>query len=427
MRILIFSFAILFFSVANVVSNQEQDSTLQIIHVNHPSYPLRPKTTLSWEDSVLQMQSNDESRVRYLSMLASARQTVPIASGSQITKNPTYIIKVNVGTPAQPLLMALDTNNDAALVPCHMCLGCSSTTFNSTKSSTFNNVTCGSPQCSQVSNSNCGGKTSCHFNLPYGNSNVSANLAQDTLTLANNHIPNFTFGCVNSTTGTSLPAQGLMGLGRGPLSFISQTLTLYNSTFSYCLPNYKSSGFTGSLKLGPKFQPIQIKSTPLLKNSRRPSLYYVDLKAISVGANVVKIPPSAFAFDPNTGAGTIFDTGVQFTTLVMPAYVAVRDEFRRRMGKATVSSLGGFDTCYTVPITIPSITFMFQGMNMTLAQDNFLIHSTSGSTTCLAMAAEMDGSVNSVLNVIGSFQQQNHRILIDQPKSRLGVAWERCS
>lgn len=116
-----------------------------------------------------------------------------------------------------------------------------------------------------------------------------------------------------------------------------------------------------------------------------------------------------------------------FTILVKPAYVAVRDEVRRRMRNVTVSTLGGFDTCYSVPISVPTITLMFSGMNVTLPQDNFVIRSSSGTTSCLAVAAAPESGVNSVLNVIASFQQQNHRILIDAPNAKLGVAREACS
>jgi len=119
-------------------------------------------------------------------------------------------------------------------------------------------------------------------------------------------------------------------------------------------------------------------------------------------------------------------SGTVFTRLVAPAYIAVRNEFRKRVGNATVSSLGGFDTCYSVPIVPPTITFMFSGMNVTMPPENLLIHSTAGVTSCLAMAAAPD-NVNSVLNVIASMQQQNHRILFDVPNSRLGVAREQCS
>ncbi|MBA0566536.1 hypothetical protein Golob_011346 [Gossypium lobatum] len=262
--------------------------------------------------------------------------------------------------------------------------------------------------------------------MTYGGSTIAANLSQDTFTLANDSVSSYTFGCLQKTTGNSVPPQGLLGLGRGPLSLLSQTQDLYQSTFSYCLPNFRSANFSGSLRLGPVGQPVRIKYTPLLKNPRRPSLYFVNLIGIRVGNKVVDIPPSAIAFNPTTGAGTIIDSGTVFTRLVEPAYVAVRDEFRRRVKVANVTSLGGFDTCYTVPIVAPTITFMFTSMNVTLPQDNLLIHSTAGSITCLAMASAPD-NVNSVLNVIANMQQQNHRILFDVPNSRLGVARELCT
>jgi hypothetical protein len=151
------------------------------------------------------------------------------------------------------------------------------------------------------------------------------------------------------------------------------------------------------------------------------------LVAIKVGRKIVDIPPEALAFNPTTGAGTIFDSGTVFTRLVEPVYTAVRNEFRRRVGpKLVPTTLGGFDTCYNVPIIVPNITFLFSGMNVTLPPDNILIHSTASSTTCLAMAAAPD-NVNSVLNVIANLQQQNHRVLFDVPNSRIGIARELCT
>ncbi|KAM7472648.1 hypothetical protein LguiA_010831 [Lonicera macranthoides] len=425
------SLPLLFLSLAQAAQTPgkcdlpDRGSTLQVLHVYSPCSPFRPTKPVSWEESVLEMQSDDQTRMLYLSSLVAGKSFVPIASGRQIIQSPTYIVKAKVGTPPQTMLMAVDTSNDAAWVPCTGCVGCSSTAFDSAKSTTFKSVGCGAAQCKQVTNPTCAGST-CAFNMTYGSSTIAANLSQDTIKLASDIVPAYTFGCIQKTTGSSVPPQGLLGLGRGPLSLLSQTQSLYQSTFSYCLPGFKALNFSGTLRLGPTGQPKKIKYTPLLRNPRRSSLYYVNLLAIKVGRAVVKIPPSALQFNPTTGSGTIIDSGTVFTRLVLPAYTAVRDEFRRRMGKATVSSLGGFDTCYTVPITIPSITFMFAGMNVTLPQDNFLIHSTAGSTTCLAMAAAPD-NVNSVLNVIANMQQQNHRILFDVPNSRLGVAREPCS
>ncbi|KAG5034989.1 hypothetical protein AAZX31_04G126200 [Glycine max] len=409
---------------------QDHGSTLEVFHVFSPCSPFRPPKPLSWAESVLQLQAKDQARLQFLASMVAGRSVVPIASGRQIIQSPTYIVRAKIGSPPQTLLLAMDTSNDAAWIPCTACDGCTSTLFAPEKSTTFKNVSCGSPQCNQVPNPSCG-TSACTFNLTYGSSSIAANVVQDTVTLATDPIPDYTFGCVAKTTGASAPPQGLLGLGRGPLSLLSQTQNLYQSTFSYCLPSFKSLNFSGSLRLGPVAQPIRIKYTPLLKNPRRSSLYYVNLVAIRVGRKVVDIPPEALAFNAATGAGTVFDSGTVFTRLVAPAYTAVRDEFQRRVAIAakanlTVTSLGGFDTCYTVPIVAPTITFMFSGMNVTLPEDNILIHSTAGSTTCLAMASAPD-NVNSVLNVIANMQQQNHRVLYDVPNSRLGVARELCT
>lgn len=404
------------------------DSTLKVFHMYSVCSPQRPPYAASWEDRVLDMESKDQARLGYLASLVAGKSVVPIASGRQIVQSPTYIVRAKVGTPAQTLLMAMDTSNDAAWVPCTGCVGCSSPLFNLAKSASFKPLGCQAPQCKQVPNPTCVG-TTCSFNMTYGSSTINVSLSQDNITLATDAIPAYAFGCIQKATGTSVPQQGLLGLGRGPLSLLSQAQNLYQYTFSYCLPSFKSSNFSGSLRLGPIGQPTRIKYTQLLRNPRRSSLYFVNLVGIRVGRTIVNIPSSALAFNPATGAGTIFDSGTVFTRLVQPAYIAVRDEFRRRVGlKLTVSSLGGFDTCYTVPIVAPTMTFMFAGMNVTLPPDNYLIHSTAGSTTCLAMASTpVDKSVGSVLNVIANLQQQNHRILFDLPNSRLGVAREVCT
>ncbi|KAI8545987.1 hypothetical protein RHMOL_Rhmol07G0080400 [Rhododendron molle] len=389
----------------------DHSSTLQVFHVSSPCSPFKPppaqQQPTSWQDSILQIQSQDQDRLQYLSSLAAIgrKSVVPIASGRQIVQSATYVVRAKIGTPAQTFLMAVDTSNDAAWVPCSgSCLWFC-----------WEVVCC---LCLElivwswmVPNPTCTA-TACSFNLTYGGSTVAADLSQDTITLATDAVPGYTFGCIQKATGNSVPPQGLLGLGRGPLSLLSQTQSLYQSTFSYCLPSFKSANFSGSLRLGPKGQPIRIKYTQLLRNPRRSSLYYVNMIGVRVGRKIVDIPPSTV-----------------FSRLVQPVYTAVRDEFRRRVTPKNlpVSSLGGFDTCYNVAIVPPTITLMFTGMNVTLPADNFLIHSTAGSTTCLAMAASPSDGVNSVLNVIANMQQQNHRILFDVPNSRLGVSRETCT
>lgn len=129
---------------------QDQGSTLQVFHVFSPCSPFKPSKPLSWEESVLQMQVKDQARLQYLSSLVAKKSVVPIASGRQIIQSPTYIVRAKIGTPAQTMLMAMDTSNDVAWIPCKGCVGCSSSVFDSTKSTTFKTLGCDAAQCKQV-------------------------------------------------------------------------------------------------------------------------------------------------------------------------------------------------------------------------------------------------------------------------------------
>ncbi|CAN1813614.1 Aspartyl protease AED3 [Linum perenne] len=313
-------FFFIFFILTSSSPNCNEDpefengaTTLKVYHISSPCSTFHNNpSSLSWEQSVLQLQAKDQARVLYLSSLVAKKSVVPIASGRQVIQSPTYVLRAKIGTPAQTMMVALDTSNDAAWFPCKGCVGCSSSSssssvFDSSASSSFMAVACQAPACKQVPNPTCGGGA-CVFNMTYGGSSLSANLSTDTITLAADSVPGYTFGCIQKATGSSIPPQGLLGLGRGPLSFLSQTQSLYQSTFSYCLPSFKSGNFSGSLKLGPVGQPKKIKFTPLLKNPRRSSLYYVNLNGVRVGKKVVEIPASALAFDAATGAGTIIDS-----------------------------------------------------------------------------------------------------------------------
>ncbi|KAG8053914.1 hypothetical protein GUJ93_ZPchr0001g32627 [Zizania palustris] len=359
------------------------------------------------------------------------RSIVPIAPGRQIISIPNYVARARLGTPAQTLLVAIDPSNDAAWVPCSDCAGCASApSFSPTQSSTYRPVRCGSPQCAQVPSPSClaGLGACCAFNLTYAASTFQAVLGQDSLALENDVVVSYTFGCLRVVTGNSLPPQGLIGFGRGPLSFLSQTKDTYGSVFSYCLPNYRSSNFSGTLKLGPVGQPKRIKTTPLLYNPCRPSLYYVNMIGIRVGSKAVPVQQSDLQFNPVTGGGTIIDAGTMFTRLAAPVYAVVRDEFRRRVRTPVAAPLGGFDTCYNVTISVPTITFTFAGpVSVTLPEENVMIHSSSGGIACLAMSAGPSDGVNAALNVLASMQQQNHRVLFDVANGRVGFSRELCT
>ncbi|XP_068312262.1 aspartyl protease AED3-like [Pyrus communis] len=415
-------------------SQSDGSDDLSIIPTYSKCSPFSPPKTDSLVTTVLNMASKDPARVNYLSTLVAQKTTsAPIASGQQVLNIANYVVQLKLGTPGQLMNMVLDTSNDITWAPCSGCTGCSSTTFSPNSSSTYGSLECSVPECAQARGLSCPatgstGTNVCFFNQSYGgDSSFSATLVQDALRLGKDVIPKYSFGCINSISGGSVPSQGLLGLGRGSMSLLSQSGSLYSGVFSYCLPSFKSYYFSGSLKLGQPGQPKSIRTTPLLRNPRRPSLYYVNLTGISVGRVLVPISPDLLAFNPNTGAGTIIDSGTVITRFAPPVYTALRDELRKQVN-GTFSSLGAFDTCFsaTNEVVAPAITLQFTGLKLTLPLENSLIHSSSGSLACLAMAAAPN-NVNSVLNVIANLQQQNLRILFDVANSVVGIARESCN
>ncbi|KAJ1287119.1 hypothetical protein BS78_03G405700 [Paspalum vaginatum] len=418
-------------------STAVHSSTLLLAR-SHPVSPDANAPVTAWASSLAAQSAADAARVATLAAHAkkARRSFVPIAPGRQILRIPNYVARARLGTPAQALLVAIDPSNDAAWVPCSACAGCApppAPSFSPTRSSTYRTLRCGAPQCAQAPGPSCpaGAGAPCAFNLTYAGSTFQALLGQDALALEGGAVAtSYTFGCLHAVTGNSasLPPQGLLGFGRGPLSFLSQTKGVYGAVFSYCLPSYKSSNFSGTLRLGPTGQPRRIKTTPLLSNPHRPSLYYVDMVGIRVGGKPVPVPASALAFDPASGRGTIVDAGTMFTRLSAPVYAAVRDAFRRRVRAPVAGPLGGFDTCYNVTVSVPTITFAFAGpVTVTLPEENVMIRSSSGRIACLAMAAGPPDGVDAALNVLASMQQQNHRVLFDVANGRVGFSREVCT
>ncbi|GLJ14276.1 hypothetical protein SUGI_0229510 [Cryptomeria japonica] len=314
---------------------------------------------------------------------------IPLASGQAINTG-NYIIKLGFGTPPQSFYTLLDTGSDIAWIPCNPCSG--------------------------------------------DQSEVDELLSSETLSVGSQPVEKFVFGCANAVSGIIqlLSEPGLVGFGRDPLSFVSQTATLYDSTFSYCLPSLFSSDFTGSLLLGKgALSAPGLHFAPLLSNARYHYFYYVGLNGISVGDELVSIPAGTFTFNNSTGRGSIIDSGTVSTRLVEPAYNPMRDSFRRQLSNMTMASPSSpFDTCYNNPssdVEFPLITLHFDdNLDFTLPVENTLIPGNDdGSVLCLAFALPPGGG-DAIFSIIGNYQQQNFRIVHDVTGSRLGIAREDC-
>ncbi|KAE8659245.1 hypothetical protein F3Y22_tig00116964pilonHSYRG00433 [Hibiscus syriacus] len=141
----------------------------------------------------------------------------------------------------------------------------------------------------------------------------------------------------------------------------------------------------------------------------------------------VPVATEYLAFNPNTGVGTIIDSGTVVTRFVQPLYEAIRNEFVKQV-KGPLTTIGVFETCFdaSAEVEAPLITLHFEGLSVKLPMENTLLHTSAGSRACLAIAP-VPNNVNAAMNVIANLQQQNHRILFDVANSRLGIACEICN
>ncbi|KAK7407591.1 hypothetical protein VNO78_09544 [Psophocarpus tetragonolobus] len=411
----------LFFLTLSTLSHSSSSSYLKL--------PLLPGTTLPH------------------TLAASLRRPQsPLTSGAA-TGSGQYFADLRLGSPPQRLLLVADTGSDLVWVKCSACRNCSKTrsTFLPRHSSSFSLTHCYDSLCQLVPHpqpQHCNNRsrthTPCHYQYSYADSSTTRGLfSKETTTFNTATITNITFGCGFKTSGPSVTgssfngAQGVLGLGRGPISFTSQLARKFGNTFSYCLLDYTLSPPPKSyLTIGsPPNDTVSRSYTPLLTNPFSPSFYYITILRVSVDAVNLKIDPSVWRIDANGNGGTVVDSGTTLTFLAEPAYRLLLAAFRRRLRLPAVDAAAfGFDLCVNVSATarprLPRLRFRLAGKAvLSPPAGNYFIEPVEG-VKCLAVQPVRPGSGFSVM---GNLMQQGYLFEFDLDRSRIGFSRRGCA
>ncbi|KAL0016562.1 hypothetical protein SO802_003632 [Lithocarpus litseifolius] len=358
--------------------------------------------------------------------------TVPAKSGLTIGSG-NYIVTVGLGTPKTDQKLIFDTGSDLTWAQCEPCAGhCYSQVdpiFDPSKSTSYTNISCPTPLCSQLTSAIGGPQqcfnSKCLYRVRYGdNSSTTGYLSKERLTIISDVVDNFIFGCGQDNEGLFEGIAGLLGLGRGQVSLVQQAAQRYNKFFSYCLPS--TTSLTGYLTLGKGNEvSSSIKFTPMLTLSQQPSFYGLNLIGISVGGQRLSIPASVFST-----AGTIIDSGTVITRLPPTAYNALRTTFRQMMRNYPMisSSSSLFDTCYDLSksqsVSIPKISFFFGG-DVSVDLDKVgILYNLRRTEACLAFAGNRDPSS---ITIFGNEQQKGLEVVYDVVGQRIGFRPGGCS
>ncbi|KAL6909688.1 hypothetical protein ACP4OV_001347 [Aristida adscensionis] len=341
-----------------------------------------------------------------------------------------YVVTVGVGTPPRNLTVLFDTGSDLTWVQCTACAATATCRpqdeplFDPAGSSSYSVVSCAAPECAAGGGQTFCAGTQCRYRLQYGDgSRAGGDLARETVALSPGAplATGIVFGCGDvSTDFGGMTLAGLLGLGRGAWSIVSQTRDSNGGVFSYCLPPH--GGATGYLAFGAATaaaqQPSHGTTTSLQFTPLKPSptFYAVDLTGILVDGAALPIPAAAFS-----AGAVIVDSGTVITSLQSGAYHALRDEFRRHMaGYTPVTLEGPVDTCYDVTgrdvVSVPRVALEFAGGARidVDASGILIVAADSGvSVACLAFG-QLPPDVQGISAIIGNMQQRKHTVVFDE-------------
>ncbi|MCO5556437.1 hypothetical protein L7F22_009986 [Adiantum nelumboides] len=334
-----------------------------------------------------------------------------------------FLLNLALGTPPQSFNGILDTGSDLVWRqsnPCEECFKEPDPLFEPSKSSTYKTLTCNDSYCNALPAPVCEGSL-CGYYYSYGDgSTTMGSLSMDTLTIGNSSVDAFVFGAGFSNTGNigEVGTDGIIGMGAGPLSLVSQMSATIGSKFSYCLGAWDSTktspllfGSSATLSGG------GVKHTSFLSSSAQPTFYYLDLKGISFNEKLLDIPPGTFDIESDGSGGIIIDSGTTVTILVPQVYSLIKEAYASTIKLPRKSgSVIGLDLCYDnsgrASVDIPPLTFHFDGADLELPKENIFFDFQG--FYCLAMIAT-PSNIN--INIFGNAQQQNIQFSYDKGTS----------
>ncbi|WJX66322.1 hypothetical protein P8452_50889 [Trifolium repens] len=238
-------------------------------------------------------------------------------------------------------------------------------------------------------------------------------LSVETLTLESTtgrpvSFPKTVIGCgTDNTVSFQGASSGIVGLGGGPASLITQLGSSIDGKFSYCLlpllleSNTAESTTTSKLNFGDVavVSGDGVVSTPIVK--KNPSVfYYLTLEAFSVGNKRVEFGGSASGDEGNI----IIDSGTTLTLLPSDVYTNLESAVVESVKLERVDDPNQtFGLCYSVTsdgYDFPLITAHFKGADVKLHSMSTFVPIADG-IVCLAFTSSQIGAI------FGNLAQQN--------------------
>ncbi|EEF52314.1 Aspartic proteinase nepenthesin-1 precursor, putative [Ricinus communis] len=350
-----------------------------------------------------------------------------------LLSNGYYTTRLFIGTPPQEFALIVDTGSTVTYVPCSTCEQCGKhqdPRFQPESSSTYKPMQC-NPSC------NCDDEgKQCTYERRYAEmSSSSGLLAEDVLSFGNESEltpQRAIFGCETVETGElfSQRADGIMGLGRGPLSVVDQLVIkeVVGNSFSLCYGGMDVVG--GAMVLGnipPPPDMVFAHSDPY-----RSAYYNIELKELHVAGKRLKLNPRVF----DGKHGTVLDSGTTYAYLPEEAFVAFKDAIIKEI--KFLKQIHGPDPSYNdicfsgagrdvsqLSKIFPEVNMVFgNGQKLSLSPENYLFrHTKVSGAYCLGIF--QNGKDPTTL--LGGIVVRNTLVTYDRDNDKIGFWKTNCS
>ncbi|OIV92512.1 hypothetical protein TanjilG_02275 [Lupinus angustifolius] len=381
---------------------------------------------MNHSDYIINAAFRSISRVNSFNFTNKAAQTIATESRGE------YLMQIFIGTPPKKVIAGADTGSDLTWIQCFPCKECyfqNYPLFNPANSYTHHLIPCEKITCKYLFIHSCGIAAECLYGVEYADNSYSkGTLSTDTVSFNNTYIgkivnyPNIVLGCGYHNNGLFSPTgEGVIGLGGGPLSLITQIGYKFGKRkFSYCLPPYNSKGIS-QIKFGVDTQKNRrnVVTTPLVP--KFPStFYYASLEGISVNGRMFK--PMA----NETIGNIVIDSGTSLSVLEFDLFYKLKALIIQTIGKEHVPLRNPpepFELCYRYGSVeyFPRISFHFFAADYGLDFSEANVFGKLGNLMCLWMLSTTSGH-----SVLGNYQQVYFNVEYDLDKSTVSFAPSDC-
>nr|CAD1843579.1 unnamed protein product [Ananas comosus var. bracteatus] len=330
-----------------------------------------------------------------------------------------YMVKLGIGTPPTFTNLDFDTGSSfmwTQCAPCRRQFVQTPPLYHPIQSSTYRALPCDHLFCTGLP---CIGNL-CHYDLSYAalqrafsllrpfklkvrvtrfilvryidGANTKGYLAADRFTFASNLgnrsevVNNVVFGCSKESSPHMYPhgtaVSGIIGMGTDARSFLMQLGDRAKGRFSYCLLPLEHTGHS-YLRFGTDIEHIRHAQTTPLLSHHNSDHYFLDLEDLSVNGRLLHLPSDTFKINPDGTGGCLIDTAEGFSSY-------------------------------------PAIGFHLRGSVLRPKPKNFFYVNEAEGRFCLSIKEAQR-------TIIGTFLQQNHRMVFDIRKRRLTFAEENCA